>query len=65
MENMIFKIGNKANLDQPNDIAVGVQQIRQIPASFKAEKYTVKGHHMNYFINKEAMDKFDELVKKD
>ena len=65
MEKVIFKIGNKANLERPNDIAVGVDQILQIPASFKPKKYTVKGHHMNYFLNKEAMDKFDELVKED
>ena len=64
MEKVIFKIGNKANIDRPNDIAVGVKEILHIPASFKPKKYTVKGHHMNYFLNKAAMDKFDELVKK-
>lgn len=63
LEKVLFKIGKKANLNQPNDIAVGVKEIHQIPASFKPKKFKVKGYHMNYFINKEAMKIFDDIIK--
>ena len=48
-EKVLLKIGDGMNSDLPNDIAVSVDQILDVPPKFKAKKYTTVGHHLNYF----------------
>ncbi|MFK7810075.1 MAG: lipase family alpha/beta hydrolase, partial [Saprospiraceae bacterium] len=48
-EKVLLKIGDGMNQDLPNDIAVSVDQILDVPPKFKAKKYTTVGHHLNYF----------------
>lgn len=62
-EKMLLKIGDGMNRDLPNDIAVSVDQILDIPPKFKAKEHTVVGHHLNYFHdNVEAMKVLREIL---
>lgn len=54
-EKVLLQIGERMNQKLPNDIAVGVEQILAIPPIFKATEYIVTGHHLNYFVEEEAM----------
>jgi pimeloyl-ACP methyl ester carboxylesterase len=49
IDKVLVKIGDGINHKLPNDIAVSVDQILDVPPSFNAVKFTVVGHHLNYF----------------
>ncbi len=55
IEKVLLQIGDKMNHALPNDIAVAVDQVHDIPPGFGTELYTAVGHHMNYFEEGEAM----------
>ena len=63
VDKVLLKIGNVMNHSFPNDVAVEVEQILAIPNAFNAEKYVVTGHHINYFVEGEAMEKLKELYQ--
>ena len=62
MDKVLLKIGNKANVDEPNDIAVTVKDILAIPTILEASTSEVCCHHMNYFEEGEGLDKLKEVV---
>lgn len=55
MENLVLKIGNVANKNTPNDIAVLVDQIKAIPKELQPTEYDICCHHMNYFEEGEGL----------
>ncbi|MEM1120279.1 MAG: caspase family protein [Bacteroidota bacterium] len=62
VEAVLLKIGNTANSEQPNDIAVLVEDIRAVPDQIEALKYDVCCHHMNYFDSKEGLLALKEAI---
>jgi len=61
MDAILLKIGNVAN-DEPNDVAVMVEDIRAIPESIDALKYDACCHHMNYFEEGEGLQILKEVM---
>ena len=61
MDAILLKIGNVAN-DDPNDIAVLVEDIRAVPEGIAALKYDACCHHMNYFEEGEGLRILKEVM---
>ena len=61
MDAILLKIGNVVN-DEPNDIAVMVEDIRAVPQEMEALKYDVCCHHMNYFEKGEGLRILKEVM---
>lgn len=62
MEKVLLKIGNIVNVNKPNDIAVMVKDILDIPDDLKVNRHVVCCHHMNYFEEGEGLDKLREIL---
>jgi len=63
VEAVLLQIGNTANSDLPNDIAVLVDDIRAVPDIIQAMKYDVCCHHMNYFESEEGLLALEDMVE--
>jgi|GEM_PF-2099188 len=63
VEAVLLEIGNTANSDLPNDIAVLVEDIRAVPEIIQALKYDVCCHHMNYFESEEGLLALEDMVE--
>ena len=63
VEKVLLKIGKTANSNEPNDIAVLVEDIRSVPDAIAAEKYDVCCHHMNYFESEDGLIALREIVE--
>ena len=55
IEGLILKIGDVANSNVPNDIAVLVSQIKALPTEAQPEEYDICCHHLNYFMEGEGL----------
>ncbi len=64
VESVLVKIGNKANANEPNDIAVLVEDIRSVPDVIAAENYDVCCHHLNYFEDGDGLVILEEIMKR-
>lgn len=64
--NKIFKGVANTFYTETNDIAVSVKSIKNVPTKRKPTPvfYDIKGHHLNYFLLKESVDKILEILKK-
>jgi pimeloyl-ACP methyl ester carboxylesterase len=64
--NKIFKGVANTFYVEANDIAVSVKSIKNVPSKRKPAPifYDIKGHHLNYFLLKESVDKILEILKK-
>jgi len=64
-EQVLLKIGNVANRNTPNDIAVLVEQIKAIPATLAAEEHDIACHHLNYFDEGAGLETLKTILKSD
>jgi hypothetical protein len=64
--NKLFKNVASIFFKEPNDIAVGVNSIKQVPNKRKPAPVFLdaKCHHLNYFTVGDSLNKILELLKK-
>ena len=62
-EQVLIKIGNIANNNTPNDIAVLVEQIKAIPATIAVEEHDIPCHHLNYFEKGDGLETLKAILK--
>ncbi len=55
-------VGNYAYTESPNDIAVGVNEIKQTGNNASVEIYDIVCHHMNYFSEERSVKKLKEVL---
>ncbi len=64
MEAFVLKVGNVANSNVPNDIAVLVEQIKAIPPALAPDTHDICCHHLNYFEEGEGLETLKQIVSK-
>lgn len=64
IEDFVLKVGNVANSNVPNDIAVLVEQIKAIPPSLAPDTHDICCHHLNYFEEGEGLETLKQIVSK-
>ena len=63
IEKVLVKLGDAANSNTPNDIAVTVKDISAVNNLPEAQVHTICCHHMNYFDEGESLRIFRDLLK--
>jgi len=61
-EKVLLKIGDLVN-GAPNDIAVKVEDIEEIPANIESEIIEICCHHLNYFDSENGLEVLREITK--
>lgn len=55
MDQLLLRVGHLVYRDRPNDIAVGAEEIKQIPDVYQTSEFDVNCHHLNYFQHEEGV----------
>ncbi len=62
METFVLKVGNVANSNVPNDIAVLVEQIKAVPPALAPDTHDICCHHLNYFEEGEGLETLKQII---